>query len=245
MLVMCQWISWGGRTVRVAVISSVRGWDRLSRFVMTVWSQMILLQDQLVLSSQGCFLVLMKRRQWEVASWNTSTSRIMQWRGLILSLVSIKHLLHKMGSWEFERVTIFIGNCHGDELVFFNLDIQHLLLWNPARPQDLSVCRGASYIDGLQGILRHIEAIGWSRPRYVDRQVVIDFRCCIHLYLMQGSTLGGVSPIKASSIALRTITSNDDRLISSRVHLLLLPLGDWLLDKVCLTLAILQLLLQG
>ena len=80
-------------------------------------------------------------------------------------------------------------------MVFFNFNIQHLLLGNPTRPQNLSVCRRTTNVDCLQGILRHAEAVGRGGPRHVDREVIIDFGRRIQLYLMQGSALGGLSSI--------------------------------------------------
>jgi hypothetical protein len=41
----------------------------------------------------------------------------------------------------------------------------------------------------------HAEAIGRGGTRHVNREVIIDFGRRIQLYLMQGSALGGLSPV--------------------------------------------------
>ena len=110
--------------------------------VVSIRSQMIPLQDQLILSSKGGLFVLMQSLKREISCRNASIVilTVMNSNCWLIGSIDIvgtsrtveHHLLHEVSRREFERVSLLVCDCHGHKLVLLDFDVQYLLFGDSA-----------------------------------------------------------------------------------------------------------------
>ncbi len=101
---------------------------------------MVPLEDQLILSTKGCLLVLMKLGKRQVSSGDTTIVDLPVGGGVLRgTTIPAQHLLHKMSGRKLERVSLLVGGCHRYVLRLLHLNVEHFLSGNPVCQECLPV----------------------------------------------------------------------------------------------------------
>lgn len=89
---------------------------------------MVPLEDQLILSTKGCLLVLMKLGKRQVSSGDATIVYLPVGGGVLRgTTIPAQHLLHEMSGRKLERVSLLVCGCHRYVLRLLHLDIEYFL----------------------------------------------------------------------------------------------------------------------